>query len=116
MNNIGKILQLTMMWYDYVLRDHHKDCDCHWYLQEVWSYGELPKYHIQHNGYVYDSSNSHLYKTKSKAERALVKEIKKAFLVEYNWCCQVINDKGYDEIQRKQAKWLIERYEDIKAI
>lgn len=116
MNNTGKILQLSMMWYEYINLDHHKDCDCHWYIREVWSYGELPKYHIQHKGYIYEINNSHTYKTKTKAERALIEEIKKAFLIEYNWCCQMINDEGADKRQKDQAKWLIDRYEKIKAI
>ena len=115
MTNAKRILKLTMRWYKYVNMGLYKDIDCHWYLHKQWSYGETPKYHIEHNGYVYESNNPHIYKTKSKAETALVEEIKKAFLVEYNWSCNIVNDKGYD-IQHEQAQWLIDNYEKIKAI
>jgi hypothetical protein len=49
MNN--EIIRLTNIWYDYVSLDHHKDRDCHFYVECAYSYGKPPKYYAYHNGY-----------------------------------------------------------------
>ena len=41
MTNVKRILKLTKLWYRYVNMNHHKDIDCHWYIQDVWSYGAM---------------------------------------------------------------------------
>lgn len=51
---IDEITALTDEWYDLVSSDHHKDRDCHWHINIVWSYGLKPKYHIEHYGYILD--------------------------------------------------------------
>jgi len=48
-----EILELSEKWYDYVGQDHHKDRDCHFYIQQNWSYGQIPKWTVEHYGYVY---------------------------------------------------------------
>lgn len=47
-----KFLNLTNFWYEFVSCDHHKDRDCHFYVNQVWSYGEKPYYRIEHYGYM----------------------------------------------------------------
>lgn len=49
----AEITRLTGVWYELVNVDHHKDRDCHWTIETTWSYGEGPKFHVWHEGYVY---------------------------------------------------------------
>jgi hypothetical protein len=55
MNNLDdKIVELTDEWYNLIGPDHHKDRDCHWYIETVWSYGRKPVYIVKHYGYILD--------------------------------------------------------------
>ena len=55
MNNIiEEITKLTDEWYSLIGSEHHKDRDCHWYIETKWSYGRYPTYIIRHHGYVLD--------------------------------------------------------------
>lgn len=47
-----EITKLTDNWYCLIGKDHHKDRDCHWYIETKWSYGFPPKYTVQHWGYI----------------------------------------------------------------
>lgn len=50
---ISEITKLTDEWYNLLGKiGHHKDRDCHWYVETKWSYGKSPKYTVQHWGYV----------------------------------------------------------------
>jgi len=49
---IKEITDLTQQWYTLIGPDHHKDRDCHWYIETKWSYGQSPKYNVQHDGYI----------------------------------------------------------------
>ncbi len=51
---IQEITKLTDEWYRLIGSDHHKDRDCHWYIETKWSYGYPPVYVIQHYGYILD--------------------------------------------------------------
>jgi hypothetical protein len=51
---IDEITKLTEEWYFLIGKDHHKDKDCHWYIETKWSYGYSPKYTVQHWGYILD--------------------------------------------------------------
>lgn len=51
---IQEITKLSEEWYFLIGKDHHKDRDCHWYIETKWSYGYPPKYQVQHFGYVLD--------------------------------------------------------------
>ena len=53
-NIIEEITKLTDEWYGLIGSDHHKDKDCHWYIETKWSYGQPPKYSVQHFGYILD--------------------------------------------------------------
>jgi len=55
MNNaVEEITKLTEEWYKLIGGDHHKDRDCHWYIETKWSYGDHPKYIVRHYGYILD--------------------------------------------------------------
>ena len=51
-NIVQEITKLTEEWYHLIGKDHHKDRDCHWYIETKWSYGQSPKYNVQHWGYI----------------------------------------------------------------
>jgi hypothetical protein len=54
MNIIEEITSLTDEWYRLIGPTHYKDKDCHWYIETKWSYGQPPKYIVQHFGYILD--------------------------------------------------------------
>jgi len=58
---------LIKLHYNIVTVDHHKDRDCHWCSEKVWSYGEPPTYHVVHYGYV----GGEVHKECETAEAAL---------------------------------------------
>jgi len=49
-----EINKLSEEWYELISGNHHKDKDCHWYIETRWSYGEQPEFRVLHNGYVTD--------------------------------------------------------------
>jgi hypothetical protein len=51
---IDEITNLTEEWYGLIGSDHHKDRDCHWYIETKWSYGYPPIYTVHHYGYIVD--------------------------------------------------------------
>lgn len=52
---LEEITKLTEEWYFLIGKDHHKDKDCHWYVETRWSYGGPPKYIVRHWGYILDN-------------------------------------------------------------
>jgi hypothetical protein len=54
-NLTSEITTLTEEWYHLIGKDHHKDRDCHWYIETKWSYGYPPIYTVQHYGYILDN-------------------------------------------------------------
>ena len=48
------IVRLSEEWYNLISSDHHKDKDCHWHIESVWSYGLPPKYFVRHYGNIID--------------------------------------------------------------
>jgi hypothetical protein len=54
---VEKITKLTDEWYSLIGKDHHKDRDCHWYIESKWSYGNSPVYLVVHYGYIIDEIN-----------------------------------------------------------
>ena len=51
---IQEVTKLTDEWYHLIGKDHHKDKDCHWYIETKWSYGLSPTYIVRHYGYILD--------------------------------------------------------------
>ena len=52
MTIVEEITKLTDDWYFLIGSGHHKDRCCHWYVEIKWSYGDPPKYTVQHWGYI----------------------------------------------------------------
>ena len=65
-NVIKEITKLTDEWYFLIGKDHHKDRDCHWYVETKWSYGYPPKYSVHHWGYILSDIEEE-YKTYEEA-------------------------------------------------
>jgi len=52
-NIIEEITNLTDEWYTLCGKGgYYKDRDAHWYIETKWSYGQPPKYIVQHYGYI----------------------------------------------------------------
>jgi len=49
---LDQITELSKEWYILIGGDHHKDHDCHFYINTVWSYGQKQKYRVDHFGYI----------------------------------------------------------------
>ena len=49
---LDQITELSKEWYTVIGGDHHKDRDCHFYINTVWSYGRKQKYRVEHFGYI----------------------------------------------------------------
>ena len=71
-----EITMLTEKWYQYANLDHHKDRDCHWYIEKRWSYGDEPYYQAFHNGYLLEDWSSPKCGTAELAETILRDKLK----------------------------------------
>lgn len=77
-----EITALTERWYELIGGEHHKDKDCHWYVEARWSYGLPQVYVVVHEGYVFerveeefDTYQDALEGLKGYVERAISEEI-----------------------------------------
>ena len=52
---LDQITELSKDWYTVIGCDHHKDRDCHFYINTVWSYGRKQKYRVEHYGYIVEN-------------------------------------------------------------
>ena len=92
MTDIQKdIVKLSEQWHDLISGDHHKDKDCHWYIETRWSYGEPPEYRVLHHGYVTDdieitciSYEKALMELKTILKRAIERQKELEKLPKYN--------------------------------
>lgn len=78
--NYNEIIQeLVSAWYEYVSFDHHKDRDCHWYIETITDYcydGEIKTdYVVKHYGYIADSHQHDNYQTLEDAQKCLIRTI-----------------------------------------
>lgn len=71
-----EITKLTQKWYKYVNLDHHKDRDCHWTIEKIFSYGDEPYYIVSHHGYILESWASPKCGTMELAETILRDKLK----------------------------------------
>ena len=77
---IAEITRLTDEWYYLIGKEHHKDRDCHWYVETKWSYGYSPKYIVQHRGYILHEINEEFCsyeKALAGLKNILIEKIKK---------------------------------------
>lgn len=82
MNIDSEITQLTQKWYALVGQDHHKDRDCHFYIEKRWSYGLPPDYHVIHEGYVWGEDIHKGFRTSADAHRFLIDKLKEMIAAE----------------------------------
>lgn len=104
-----KIIELTKKWYKIVILDHHKDRDCHFYINTVYSYGEKPYYRIEHYGYVAEDYTED-FETYKEAENGLVICIENNILKEKKWAENVLKEKECEE------KWDLEQIKRAENI
>jgi hypothetical protein len=71
-----EITMLTEKWHKYANLDHHKDRDCHWYIEKRWSYGNEPYYQAFHHGYIVEDWSSPKCSTAEAAETILRDKLK----------------------------------------
>jgi hypothetical protein len=105
-----KLQELSAVWYDLVSIDHHKDRDCHFYINKVYSYGKPPHYRIGHYGYISElpkELSEEMYEDATTAQTELT-----------NWLKNEIKEtlQGYQEVDKtcdfnwKGAKEMVEKY------
>lgn len=51
------LIELTAEYYALIGKDHHKDKDCHFYIQKIYSYGDEPYWQFLHYGYCWSVEN-----------------------------------------------------------
>ncbi|HET7445382.1 MAG TPA: hypothetical protein VFJ57_12050 [Solirubrobacterales bacterium] len=71
----SEIAELITRHFEAVGSDCHKDCDCHWYITERWSYGEHTGWVVEHGGRCYDGlehGEDGPFPTREEAEVVLI--------------------------------------------
>jgi hypothetical protein len=76
-----RITALGARWMDLIGADHHKDRDCHFGIEKVWSYGMPPVYRVWHDGYVAEIIDRE-FSTSHAAHRFLADEMEKMIRAE----------------------------------
>ena len=105
--NKREITRLTKIWYEYVSNDHHKDRDCHFYISKTWSYGNKPKYIVEHFGYIGEECNIEC-NSFQKAHKILLEQLVKMIKQEQEWAKTVKkNPDEWDSLQNKQAEYIL---------
>jgi len=51
------LTELTAEYYDLIGGEHHKDKDCHFYIEKIYSYGREPYWQFCHYGYCWSVEN-----------------------------------------------------------
>ena len=72
---LNEITELSKEWYILIGGDHHKDRDCHFYINTVWSYGQKQKYRVEHYGYIFRDIEEE-FDSYNEAAMFLLKKIK----------------------------------------
>jgi hypothetical protein len=80
---LDQITELSKEWYILIGRDHHKDRDCHFYINTVWSYGQKQKYRVEHFGYIFDDIEEE-FDTYRQAAEFLLNKIREMIEIERN--------------------------------
>jgi hypothetical protein len=88
-----KIVDLTAKWFRYIGPTHHKDRDCHWYIETKYSYGRPPVYSAYINGYLFSDQREDRDNF-PQAEKDLLDMIKEAIQTEWE---NVADRKARDE-------------------
>jgi len=72
-----EITALSKQWMNALSNDYHKDRDCHWFIETIWSYGEDPYYQAHHGGYILETWTSPKCETAELAQTLLRDKLKK---------------------------------------
>ena len=83
------ITELTKLWYEIVGTDHHKDKDCHWYINKKWSYGQEPFYIVEHYAYIGEDIEEE-FETYAEAEKFLYDTLFESIKGEEIWAKEVL--------------------------
>ena len=65
-----EVTALAEEYYNTISSDHHKDRDCHFIIEESWSYGEYQGFIVRHHGYINEFTYGP-YKTEIEALKVL---------------------------------------------
>jgi hypothetical protein len=110
MNIEEEIVYLSKLWYRYVGLDHHKDRDCHFYVQKAWSYGDAPYYRAYHYGYVASDFEGTKCDTLEEAQEELRDFMYLSIYKEYQWLLEAM-----DKISKNEDGWSDEDREERQA-
>lgn len=103
-----EITKLSGEWYRYVNLDHHKDRDCHFYIEKVWSYGDPPKYRAVHQGYIAEPYLNKYYPSLEEAEIGVLRYLKYQIAGAVKWATDPLDsDDPYDVQEMEHAKALM---------
>ena len=100
MNIEEEITHLSKIWLRYVGLDHHKDRDCHFYIEKRWSYGDEPDYRAYHYGYVASNFEGTRCDTLEEAQEELRDFLYLSIHKEYQWLLRVM-----EKINNKDDEW-----------
>lgn len=67
----SRLTALTSKWMSLIGPEHHKDRDCHFYIERRWSYGAPPVWRAQHSGYWADALDVECATYKQAVERLI---------------------------------------------
>ena len=86
MTNLDEqITALTQEYCTLISGDHHKDRDCHFSVEKVWSYGEAPRYRVEHQGYINEWNGPDSFGDPISAHRALLHFLTGIVKAERDW-------------------------------
>lgn len=115
-----EIQKLGEIWYWYVNADHHKDRDCHFYIEKKWSYGDSAMYMAHHAGYIADYFYSPERETYVEAAWDLISFMRQNVFEAVRFCKKFmsgkiggVDDEDWDDfITKERAAKIIELYEE----
>jgi hypothetical protein len=110
------IRELSMLWYKIASISHHKDRDCHWYIEEDWAYGNAPVYCVRHEGYINGDIESE-FSTRLRAERYLIDIMRTSIDREFKRAHDILENCGdYDAEILMNARILIRMEDEFQDI
>lgn len=100
-----ELQRLQEAWYHYVSQDHHKDRDCHFYVNLDFAYdGTDVTHEVTHHGYIYHS-DLRLEGEGADYARTLKRAILTVIKDQETWVNDVLHSPdSWDEWQLKQAQ------------
>ena len=108
-----QITELSDKWYRLISSDHHKDRDCHWYVETAYSYGNPPVYTAYINGYLF-SDQGEERKSYGIAELDLLNMIKDAIKDRKEHADYILAQDNYDEFDVIEANRFYEIFPELK--